>query len=152
VVLLRTNAVTTLFRSTIVALLCALVATAAGAFGQTRPASPLPAFDVVERSIEDLQRAIQAGQVTSRQLVDLYVARIEAYDEQGPGLNAIAATNPRAREAAAALDEERASRGPRGPLHGIPILVKDNYETIEMFDLSLAATRFRCSVSRRPAP
>ena len=119
-------------RSPVGLLVCALVATAAGAFGQTRPASLLPAFDVVEQSIEDLQRAMQAGQITSRQLVDLYVARIEAYDEQGPGLNAIAATNPRAREAAAALDAERASRGPRGPLHGIPILVKDNYETIEM--------------------
>jgi amidase len=113
-------------------LLCALVATTGGAFGQARPPSSLPAFDVVERSIEDVQRAMQAGQVTSRQLVDLYVARIEAYDEQGPALNAIAAVNPRAREAASALDAERASRGPRGPLHGIPILVKDNYETIEM--------------------
>ena len=72
------------------------------------------------------------GEVTSRQLVDLYLARIEAYDKQGPALNAIVAVNPRAREAADALDAERASRGPRGPLHGIPVLVKDNYETIEM--------------------
>ncbi len=75
---------------------------------------------------------MQAGQVTSRQLVDAYLARIEAYDEQGPALNAIAALNPRARETAAALDAERTSRGPRGPLHGIPVLVKDNYETVEM--------------------
>jgi amidase len=89
-------------------------------------------FDVMEKSIEELQRAMQAGEVTSRQLVDLYLARIDAYDKQGPALNAIVATNPRARDAADALDAERRTRGARGPLHGIPVLVKDNYETIEM--------------------
>jgi amidase len=86
----------------------------------------------MEKSIEDLQRAMQSGQVTSRQLVDLYLARIGQYDKQGPALNAVKAVNSRAREAADALDAERAGRGPRGPLHGIPVLVKDNYETIEM--------------------
>src|SRR4029077_7223425 len=80
----------------------------------------------------DLQRAMQAGAITSRMLGELYLARIDAYDKQGPALNAIAAVNPHARDAADALDAERASRGPRGPLHGIPVLVKDNYETIEM--------------------
>ena len=94
-------------------------------------AAPVP-FDVMEKSIEQLQRAMEAHQVTSRQLVDSFLARIEAYDKQGPALNAIAAVNPKAREAADALDAERASRGARGPLHGIPVLVKDNYETIEM--------------------
>jgi len=100
----------------------------------TRPSanSPAAAFDVTERSIEELQSAMKAGEITSRRLVDLYLARIEAYDKQGPALNAIVAVNPRAREAADALDAERASRGSRGPLHGIPVLVKDNYETIEM--------------------
>jgi Asp-tRNA(Asn)/Glu-tRNA(Gln) amidotransferase A subunit family amidase len=86
----------------------------------------------MEKSIEALQRAMQAGEVTSRQLVDAYLLRIEAYDKQGPALNAIAATNPRAREIADSLDAERAGRGARGLLHGIPVLVKDNYETIEM--------------------
>ncbi len=121
---------TTTIRSLLAVLLCALAAAVSGVRGQTRPV-PLD-FDVVEQSIEDLQQALQAGRITSRQLVDLYLARIDAYDEQGPALNAIAAVNPRAREAAAALDAERASRGPRGPLHGIPVLVKDNYETVEM--------------------
>jgi Asp-tRNA(Asn)/Glu-tRNA(Gln) amidotransferase A subunit family amidase len=90
------------------------------------------AVDVVEKSIEDLQRAMQSGQITSRQLVDIYLARIGQHDKQGPALNAIKAVNPRAREAADALDAERAGSGPRGPLHGIPVLLKDNYETIEM--------------------
>jgi Asp-tRNA(Asn)/Glu-tRNA(Gln) amidotransferase A subunit family amidase len=113
-------------------LLCVVAATAPGVLGQALPSSPPPDFDVVERSIEDLQQAMAARQVTSRQLVDLYLARIAAYDEHGPALNAIASVNPHAREAAAALDAERASRGPRGPLHGVPVLVKDNYETMEM--------------------
>ena len=100
-----------------------------------RPAAPTAAavlFDVMEKSIEQLQRAMEAREVTSRQLVDSFLARIEAYDKQGPALNAIAAVNAKAREAADALDAERASRGARGPLHGIPVLVKDNYETLEM--------------------
>ena len=86
----------------------------------------------MEKSIDELQRAMQERRVTSRQLVDLYLARIEAYDKRGPSLNSVMAVNPRARESADALDAERVSRGPRGPLHGIPVLVKDNYETIEM--------------------
>jgi amidase len=91
------------------------------------PPGPLDA-----KSIDELQRAQQAGEVTARQLVDLYLARIEAYDQRGPALNAITVINPRARDAADALDAERKARGPRGPLHGIPVLVKDNYETVEM--------------------
>src|SRR5215213_4206689 len=109
------------------------------------PASPtLAAFDVTEKSIDELQRAMTARQVTSRQLVDLYLARIEAYDKQGPALNAIVAINPEARATADALDAERASRGPRGSLHGVPVVVKDNYETIEMSTSagSIALTSF----------
>lgn len=106
--------------------------TVRGQAGRPAPNTAVMPFDVTEKSIEDLQRAIQTGEVTSRQLVDIYLARIAAYDQQGPALNAIATLNPRAREAANALDAERAGRGPRGPLHGIPVLVKDNYETVEM--------------------
>ena len=111
--------------------------------GQNR-AAPLPAFDVMEKSIEDLQKAMQDKQVTSRQLVELYLARIEAYDQRGPSLNAIVAVNPQARDEATKLDTERAATGPRGPLHGIPILVKDNYETVEMPTTagSIALARF----------
>ena len=104
--------------------------------GQSRPRLPnapsIAAYDPTERSIDDLQRAMQTGVVTSRQLVDSYLARIDAYDQQGPALNAIVAINPRAREIADGLDAERRSKGARGPLHGIPVLVKDNYETVEM--------------------
>ena len=96
-------------------------------------ATPAPAeFEVFEKSIADLQAAQIEGRVTSRGLVDAYLARIAAYDQAGPRLNAIVTLNPHAREDADALDRERAGSKPRGPLHGIPVLVKDNYDTSDM--------------------
>src|SRR5437879_2379257 len=89
-------------------------------------------FDVVEKSIPKLGAALRAGTVTSQELVKAYLARIEAYDHQGPALNAIITLNPKASADAEALDRERATRGPRGPLHGIPIILKDNYDTGDM--------------------
>lgn len=93
---------------------------------------PAPLFEVHERGIPELQAAQTEGRVTSRQLVQSYLARIAAYDQAGPALNAVVLLNPKALEEADALDRERATRGPRGPLHGIPILVKDNYDTVGM--------------------
>lgn len=98
---------------------------------QTRRPFP-PDFDVMERTIPELQAAMESRHVTSRQLVELYLARIAAYDNIGPALHAIVAINPEALTIADALDAERRARGARGPLHGIPVLVKDNYETMEM--------------------
>jgi Asp-tRNA(Asn)/Glu-tRNA(Gln) amidotransferase A subunit family amidase len=102
--------------------------------GAVRPekASPLPAYDVVEKSIPELQAAMAAGEVTSKDLVDAYLARIDAYDRSGPRLNAMILVNPHAAADAAALDAERRRKGPRGPLHGIPIVVKDNFETADL--------------------
>ncbi len=91
-----------------------------------------PVFDVAERSIDDLQAALGIGKVTSRQLVAAYLARIAAYDQRGPRLNSIVTLNSRALAEADALDRERTAKGPRGPLHGIPVLVKDNYNTADM--------------------
>ena len=89
-------------------------------------------FSVVETSISELQAALENGTATSVELVDLYLARIEAYDKQGPALNSIIRINPRAREQAAELDSERALTGARSALHGIPVLIKDNYNTVDM--------------------
>jgi Asp-tRNA(Asn)/Glu-tRNA(Gln) amidotransferase A subunit family amidase len=75
---------------------------------------------------------MRTGRITSLELVDFYLARIEAYDDDGPALNALITVNPRAREEAKALDAERAASGPRGPLHGIPVVVKDNIDTSEI--------------------
>ena len=85
-------------------------------------------IDVYEASISQLATELAAGRTTSAQLVDAYLARIAAYDEPGPALNAIIRLNPEARSDAQELDRERRDSGPRGPLHGIPVLVKDNYE------------------------
>ncbi len=87
---------------------------------------------LLEATIPEMQAALTAGHVTSRVLVEMYLARIAAYDQQGPVLNAVSALSPDALAQADALDAERQQRGPRGPLHGIPIIVKDNYETADM--------------------
>ena len=100
----------------------------------TRPQPPplVTFFEVHEQSIADLQAAQTAGRVTARGLVESYLARIQAYDQDGPRLNSIVLLNPRAREEAEALDRERAENKVRGPLHGIPVLIKDNYDTADM--------------------
>ena len=100
--------------------------------GRPQPAPVMEFFEVHEQSILDLQAAQTAGKVTARGLVESYLARIQAYDQGGPRLNAIVMINPRAREDADALDRERAEKGARGPLHGIPVLIKDNYDTADM--------------------
>ena len=89
-------------------------------------------FDVLEKSITELAAALEAGEVTSRELVEGYLARIEAYDQRGPALNAMVVRNPNVFAAADARDAERAEGRVRGPLHGIPIVVKDNYDTADM--------------------
>jgi amidase len=86
-------------------------------------------FDPMEASILGLQAAMGSGRTTAVALVDYYLARIEGLDRSGPKLNAIATVNERARRRAASLDRERAAGRVRGPLHGIPVVVKDNYET-----------------------
>jgi amidase len=85
-------------------------------------------YNVLEKTIPELQTAMAGGSVTSRDIVEIYLARIEAYDRRGPRINSIISVNPRALEEATALDRERASRGARGPLHGIPVVVKDNFD------------------------
>lgn len=94
--------------------------------------TPAYAYDVFEKSITDLQKSLASGEATSRELVEGYLARINAYDQAGPKINAIVALNPKALEEADALDKERGRKKLRGPLHGIPVLVKDNYETVGM--------------------
>src|SRR5687767_3215442 len=86
-------------------------------------------FRLREATIDDIHQALRAGQLTCRQLVQLYISRIEAYDHQGQGLNAIQTINHRALEDAERLDAAHTATGPVGPLHGIPVLVKDQVET-----------------------
>src|SRR5678815_4894531 len=88
-----------------------------------------PAFDLEELTITDLQQGLQSGKYTSRELVEKYSDRIRDIDKKGPGLYSVIEMNPDAERIAVALDRERKEKGPRGPLHGIPILIKDNIDT-----------------------
>jgi amidase len=99
---------------------------------RAQPPRPRRSFDVVEATIPELQRAMTDGRVTSAELVDAYLARIAAYDHRGPQLNAMIRLNPRARSEAQRLDAERKAGKVRGPLHGIPVIVKDNYDTADL--------------------
>ena len=89
-------------------------------------------FSLEETTISEIQEAVSAGALSSEKLVELYLARIAAYDRAGPRLNSIIYINPHAKAEAAALDKERADKGPRGPLHGIPVLLKDNIDVANM--------------------
>jgi len=89
-------------------------------------------FDLTTASIADINAAFDAGALTSEKLVQMYLDRIEAYDQAGPQINAVLVRNENARATARMLDTERATNGPRSPLHGIPVLVKDVFDTDEM--------------------
>ena len=114
------------------------------ALGAARVADPVPApgpgvqnleqnfkkdFELDEITIDDLQKAFQSGQYSSRSLSEKYLARIAEIDKAGPRVNAVIELNPDALQIADTLDQERRSKGPRGPLHGIPVLIKDNIDT-----------------------
>jgi amidase len=106
---------------------------------------PAAAFPYAEAGISDLQAAMARGETSSHALVQAYLARIVAVDHNGPRLHAIIELNPRARSEAAALDAERAAGHVRGPLHGIPVLLKDNIDAAPMATTagSLALAGFR---------
>jgi amidase len=94
---------------------------------------PKSNYPLEEATIGDTHTAMKAGQVTARGLVEAYCARIAAYDQQGPTLNSVVTVNGAATERADELDASFASTGEfSGPLHGMPILVKDNVETKSM--------------------
>lgn len=114
----------------------ALTAAVSGLIGSPdRGVAQERTFDLLTAGVEDIQEAVGAGALTYERLVQLYLNRIEAYDQQGPALNTVIELNPAALERARALDEERARSGIRSPLHGIPIAVKD---VIDVHDIASA--------------
>jgi amidase len=109
----------------IVTLVAALVvATLAPAFAKT--------IDLDSATVADINAAFDAGTLTAEQLVQLCLARIQTFDRRGPMLHAVITLNPKAIEIARALDAERKAKGRRSPLHGIPVVLKDNYDTFDM--------------------
>ncbi len=104
-----------------------------------------------EKSILELQQMMESGERTSQDLVYGYMERIAEYDHEGPALKSVIELNPDAPHIAAALDEERHRRGPRGPLHGIPVLIKDNIDTADKMHTSAGTLALHNSYAARDA-
>ena len=112
-------------------LLASAVAVGAQLLGLAAPAAART-VDFDDATVAELEAAMAAGQLTSEKLVELCLARIQAYDGQGPKLHAVMHLNAKALEQARALDAERKAGKVRSPLHGIPVVLKDNYDTADM--------------------
>src|SRR5688500_2388983 len=108
------------------------VATAFPAFAAAVPAQQLAPFRIEEATITEIHGAMRARSLTCRDLVQRYLRRFEAFDKNGPAINALVVVNPDALRVADSLDARFARSGLTGPLHCIPTIVKDNFETMEM--------------------
>ena len=112
------------------------------------PHTPLPAFELEEATIADLQAGMKSGKYTSQRLCQLYLARIQSMDKTGPNLHAVIETNPDALAIATQLAAERKAGKVRGPLHGIPVLIKDNIATGD----KMLTTAGSLALAGAPAP
>jgi amidase len=108
-------------------------------------------FELEETSIAQLQQAMSSGRFSAVGLAQLYLGRIEAVDRSGPGLKSVIELNPDARVIAAELDRERRAKGPRGPLHGIPILIKDNLDTRDRMTTTAGSLALEGSIAPHDA-
>ncbi|WP_174291340.1 amidase [Sphingomonas bacterium] len=119
-------------------------------------AAPLPALaapvKVEEASIADLQTMMTSGKASSVAITRAYLARIAAMDRRGPALRAVIAINPDALAEAKVLDAERRAGHLRGPLHGVPVLIKDNIETLDPIATTAGSLALKDNVTRRDAP
>ena len=113
-------------------LVIAFVAVAASRTLNAQAGTAAPAFRVEETTIAEVHAAMRAGTLTCRALVEQYLRRIDAYDKNGPALNAIVVVNPAALRVADSLDVRFRREGITGPLHCIPVIVKDNFETVDL--------------------
>jgi amidase len=108
-----------------------------------------PPFDFEEVTLADLQAQMEKGELTSYRLTEAYLMRIEALDGQGPSLRSVVEVNPEALDVAAALDVRREAEGSLGPLHGIPILVKDNLDTADKMTTTAGSLALEGSIPKR---
>lgn len=103
---------------------------------------------LVEATIDEMQEKLATGEITSKELVLMYLYRIANFEKSGPAINSIIEVNPDALQIAEALDSERKQHGPRGPLHGIPVLVKDNIDTKDKMHTSAGSLALAESVAK----
>jgi len=124
---------------------------ARGARSEAAPAEPVvvPPFELDEVTVAELQRRMASGETSARRLAEAYLGRIAALDRRGPELRSVIETNPEALAIADALEGERKAKGPRGPLHGIPVLVKDNIDTADRMTTTAGSLALEGSVSPR---
>jgi amidase len=132
---------------------------AAGLTACTRAEAPGPAdtgtataaqpFELEEWSVAQLGDAMRQGQLTSRAVTERYLARIAAVDQQGPMLRSVIETNPDALTIAEGLDDERRSGRVRGPLHGVPVLIKDNIDTADRMSTTAGSLALEGSIAPR---
>src|SRR5271154_3798934 len=106
-------------------------------------------FDLEEATLDDLDRGFRSGQFTSRTVTEWYLARIDRLDKGGPRVNAVIELNQEALAIADALDRERAAKGTRGPLHGVPVLIKDNIDTADRMMTTAGSLGLQGSIAAR---
>src|SRR5690606_6981412 len=122
----------------------AALSVAAGAVNAAEPAD--------NRTVSELRADLDSRKTTSVELVQAFIRRIETIDRNGPQLRSVISINPKALDQARALDKELRSKGPRSPMHGIPVLVKDNIETADPMPTTAGSLALIDNVTRRDAP
>jgi len=116
----------------------------------SRP-SAVSSFELDEKTITELQEGMKSGGMSAHSIAEKYLSRIVAIDKEGPRLNSVIEINPDALTLADALDVERRTKGPRGPLHGIPILLKDNIDTYDNMSTSAGSLALEGSIPQQDA-
>ena len=130
----------------------ALACAACTAPGPATPAGAQAEYPVEEKTVAELAADMAAGRVSSERLVQAYLRRIESLDRSGPTLRSVLSLNPRALDDARALDAARARGELRGPLHGIPVLIKDNIESADPLPTTAGSLALAANVGNRDAP
>ncbi|PYT30454.1 MAG: amidase, partial [Acidobacteria bacterium] len=110
---------------------------------------PVKQFDLDEVTTAELQAGMKSGRYTARSIAEKYLARIDEIDKRGPAINAVIEINPDALAIADALDKERREKGVRGPLHGIPVLIKDNIDTADRMMTTAGSLALSGSIAPR---
>lgn len=108
-------------------------------------------FELNEATIDSLQEAMKSGKYSSQKITQLYLDRIQQIDKSGPKLNSVIEINPDAISIAAQMDEERKNGKIRGPLHGIPVLIKDNIDTADKMQTTAGALALEGNIAKKDA-
>jgi amidase len=138
-------------RRTLLKLTAAGAALVAGAGDAAAQSNAAAGFELADASVADLSAAMQSGARSALSIAQLYLARMDAVDRAGPAINSIIERNPDALAIAEALDRERRDKGPRGPLHGVPVVVKDNIDTADRMRTSAGSLALAQSIAERDA-